>query len=69
MACRFMRTCRFFSSKDLFKKAGLDPEKPPTSLAEISEYAKKITALGDGNYGYYLPGAPVRAATSSPSAH
>lgn len=46
-----------FWNKDLFKKAGLDPEKPPTSLAEISEYAKKITALGDGNYGYYLPGS------------
>src|SRR5262245_16185421 len=46
-----------FWNKDLFKKAGLDPEKPPTSLAEISEYATKITALGDGVHGYYLPGS------------
>ena len=35
-----------FYNKDLFRKAGLDPEKPPTSLAEIREYADKITALG-----------------------
>ncbi|MGO4839547.1 ABC transporter substrate-binding protein, partial [Rhizobiaceae sp. 2RAB30] len=33
-----------FYNKDLFRKAGLDPEKPPTSLAEIKEYADKITA-------------------------
>ncbi len=45
-----------FYNKDLFEKAGLDPNKPPTSLAEIREYADKITALGDGVTGYYLPG-------------
>ena len=28
-----------FYNKDLFKKAGLDPDKPPTSLAELGEYA------------------------------
>jgi multiple sugar transport system substrate-binding protein len=45
-----------FYNKDLFKRAGLDPEKPPTSLAELQEYADKITALGGGVTGYYLPG-------------
>jgi multiple sugar transport system substrate-binding protein len=45
-----------FYNKDLFTKAGLDPEKPPTSLAELREYADKITALGGGVKGYYLPG-------------
>lgn len=45
-----------FYNKTLFEQAGLDPEKPPTSLAEIREYADKITALGDGITGYYLPG-------------
>ncbi|MFL5647958.1 MAG: ABC transporter substrate-binding protein [Chloroflexota bacterium] len=45
-----------FYNKDLFKKAGLDPNKPPTSLAEIRSYADKITALGGGVSGYYLPG-------------
>ncbi len=46
-----------FWNKDLFKKAGLDPEKPPTSLAEIREYSDKITALGGDVKGYFLPGA------------
>src|SRR5215212_11975638 len=45
-----------FYNKDLFKKAGLDPSKPPTSLAELRAYADKITALGGGIKGYYLPG-------------
>jgi multiple sugar transport system substrate-binding protein len=35
-----------FYNKDLFEKAGLDPNKPPTSLAELREYADKITAIG-----------------------
>jgi multiple sugar transport system substrate-binding protein len=46
-----------FYNKDLFRQAGLDPEKPPTSLAEIREYADKITALGGDIKGYYLPGS------------
>src|SRR6185295_16222700 len=45
-----------FYNKDLFTKAGLDPDKPPTSLAELRTYADKITALGNDTKGYYLPG-------------
>jgi multiple sugar transport system substrate-binding protein len=45
-----------FYNKDLFKRAGLDPDKPPTSLAELRAYADKISALGGGIKGYYLPG-------------
>jgi multiple sugar transport system substrate-binding protein len=43
-------------NKDLFKKAGLDPDKAPTTLAEIHADAKKIQALGGGVYGYYFAG-------------
>jgi multiple sugar transport system substrate-binding protein len=46
-----------FYNKDLFKKAGLDPEKPPTSLAELRQDADKITDLGGDIKGYYLPGS------------
>jgi multiple sugar transport system substrate-binding protein len=46
-----------FYSKDLFEKAGLDPNKPPTSLAELRDYADKITALGGDVKGYFLPGS------------
>jgi multiple sugar transport system substrate-binding protein len=44
-------------NKDLFRQAGLDPDKAPTTLAEIHEDAKKIRALGDDIYGYYFSGA------------
>jgi multiple sugar transport system substrate-binding protein len=45
-----------FWNKDLFRAAGLDPEKPPTNLQEIHDYAAAITGVEDGVYGYYLPG-------------
>jgi len=43
-------------NKGLFKKAGLNPDKPPTNWDEIYQDAKKITALGEGNYGFYFSG-------------
>ena len=43
-------------NKALFRRAGLDPEKPPRSWAEVQSAAEKITALGDNTYGYYFPG-------------
>ena len=46
-----------YYNKDLFKKAGLDPNKPPTSYAEMRAAAKKIRALGSGYYGFTFAGA------------
>ncbi|HEV7657284.1 MAG TPA: extracellular solute-binding protein [Mycobacteriales bacterium] len=39
-------------NRDLFTQAGLDPNAPPTSWAEVRTDAKKIAALGNGIAGY-----------------
>jgi multiple sugar transport system substrate-binding protein len=39
-------------NRDLFTQAGLDPNKPPTTWAEVRTDAKKIAALGNGIAGY-----------------
>lgn len=44
-------------NKDLFRKAGLDPEKPLANFAEFEDAAVKISALGDGVHGFYTSGA------------
>jgi multiple sugar transport system substrate-binding protein len=46
-----------FYNKDLFTKAGLDPNKPPTTYAEIEADAKAITALGGKTKGFVFSGA------------
>ncbi len=44
-------------NKDLYKKAGLDPEKGPSTIAEFVEQAKAVAALNeDGVAGSYLAG-------------
>ncbi len=35
-----------YYNKDLFKKAGLDPEKPPKTWPEVGAFAKKLQAAG-----------------------
>lgn len=44
-------------NKKLFKQAGLDPEKGPTTWAEIEADAEKVNALGGDIKGFYFSGA------------
>ncbi|BCJ52938.1 sugar ABC transporter substrate-binding protein [Actinoplanes sp. NBRC 14428] len=39
-------------NRDLFTRAGLDPDSPPRTWADVRAAAKKISALGDGIVGY-----------------
>lgn len=34
---------------EMFEEAGLDPNKPPTTLEELDEYAEKLTKIHNGN--------------------
>jgi multiple sugar transport system substrate-binding protein len=43
-------------NKTLFQQAGLNPNKPPKTWAQIEADSKKITKLGNGVYGYYMAG-------------
>lgn len=52
--------------RDMFEEAGLDPDKPPTNLDEVVEYAKKLTkdTNGDGEtdvWGLAMFFGPSRA--------
>ena len=49
-------TSLYLYNKDLFRKAGLDPDNPPATWDELADAAKKITALGDGIHGAYVSG-------------
>jgi ABC-type glycerol-3-phosphate transport system substrate-binding protein len=44
-------------NKDIFKEAGLDPEKPPQTLAQLKDVAAKLTKKGSGGqitrFGYH----------------
>jgi sn-glycerol 3-phosphate transport system substrate-binding protein len=42
----------FYYNKDAFKKAGLDPEKPPKTWQEVETYAKKILGAGAAKCGF-----------------
>ena len=42
----------FYYNKDAFKKAGLDPAKPPKTWTEVEAYAKKIIGAGAAKCGF-----------------
>ena len=46
-------TLLLYYNKDAFKEAGLDPETPPTTMAEIAEACKKLTKTEDGKVTRY----------------
>ncbi len=54
-----VKTAGLAYNKDLFKKAGIVDKngeaKAPETLEDVKEYAKKITALGGGVYGFAFP--------------
>jgi multiple sugar transport system substrate-binding protein len=43
-------------NKALYRQAGLDPEKPPTTLAEFATQARAIAKLGGDIYGTFFGG-------------
>jgi multiple sugar transport system substrate-binding protein len=45
-----------FYNKKLYTQAGLDPAKPPTTLQEFAEQARKVAALGGDVNGTYFGG-------------
>ncbi|MBW9112525.1 sugar ABC transporter substrate-binding protein [Rhizobium cauense] len=51
-----VETSVFAWNKDLYKKAGLDPEKAPATWEEITANAEKIRKVGDDTYGFYFSG-------------
>lgn len=51
-------TIIMYYNKEAFKEAGLDPETPPTTWAELAEYGAKLTKVENGattRYGIQIP--------------
>jgi multiple sugar transport system substrate-binding protein len=44
-------------NKGLFRQAGLDPEQPPRTIAELQQFATTIKEKVPGAYGYYFSGS------------
>ncbi len=44
----------FYYNKDMFREAGLNPDRAPDNWAELAEYAEKLTIPGE-RYGLEIP--------------
>ena len=44
-------------NKNLYRKAGLDPEKPPLNWAEFEEHCVKVSEIDKDTYGFYFLGS------------
>lgn len=62
-----MTGSQMFWNKALFEAAGLDPETPPTTLAQVKEFAEKIEATGEDITGFSTIGGTGQAFTGFPS--
>ncbi|MCX6344922.1 MAG: extracellular solute-binding protein [Armatimonadetes bacterium] len=51
----FQGATALFYRKDMFREAGLDPNKPPRNWDEFYEYSKKLTVPEKGQYGFFFP--------------
>jgi multiple sugar transport system substrate-binding protein len=49
---QLFNSTNLYWNKDLFEAAGLDPEQPPTTFAELEEMAIKLTDPENGQYGF-----------------
>jgi multiple sugar transport system substrate-binding protein len=52
-----------FYNKDLFQKAGLNPNQPPTTWDQLRVDAKKVAALGNGIQGFEIYTQPGEGLT------
>src|ERR671937_769485 len=52
-----------FYNKDLFQKAGLNPNQPPKTWDQLRADAKKIAALGNGIQGFEIYTQPGEGLT------